>query len=99
MDLPEDLQGDHINGNTMDNRRANLRPVTASQNCQNTSAQPNTSSQHRGVSFQAKVGKWKAQVRLNGALHYLGLFDDEEECAAATRTFRLRHMPFTNEDR
>lgn len=89
------LEVDHINGDRLDNRRANLRVVTRSENAQNLAAKG--TSPHRGV-FPRR-GKWYAQVRANGRRHYLGTFDTELEAAAVVSAFRSEHMPFTNEQR
>lgn len=60
---------DHINGDTTDNRRANLRVSSHKQNNQNRSA--------RGCSAQGN--KWVAKCRGK----YLGMFDSEAEARAA----------------
>lgn len=73
---------DHINGEPLDNRRANLRIVTQAENAQNTSAKGGTST-HRGVSWDRRRGAWRAQIRLRGRLRFLGYFDEESEAAAA----------------
>ncbi|GGK82615.1 hypothetical protein Ppa06_59890 [Planomonospora parontospora subsp. parontospora] len=41
-----------------------------------------------GVSWRAKAGKWNAQVRLAGELHYLGLHDTKESAESAVAAFR-----------
>jgi len=90
-------QGDHINGDRLDNRRANLRIVTIAENRQNQAARGGTSP-HRGVSWSAKEGRWVAQAKCNG-LYYCERFDDEEQAARAVSAWREAHMPFTNEAR
>lgn len=81
MDYPEQ-KVDHINGDGLDNRRANLRLATNSQNGAN---RPRTSgrgrSQYRGVS--ARGGKWTAQIRVDGRIRNLGTFTTEREAAEA----------------
>lgn len=73
---------DHINGNVLDNRRANLRCATPSQNSSNTKriTAANTSG-IRGASFV--YGKWEARIRHNGKLLYLGRFTSQEEAGLA----------------
>lgn len=51
---------DHINNDTLDNRRENLRIVTVSQNNQNKRSQANSSSQYIGVYFDKQHKKWVA---------------------------------------
>lgn len=64
---------DHINHNTLDNRKRNLRIVTRSQNQMN--------SRHKGVS--KKSNKWLAYIRLNNKTLNLGTYVDEEEALYA----------------
>jgi hypothetical protein len=63
---------DHINGNSLDNRRDNLRFLTRSQNNQNRIKSKNKSSKYTGVSFEKN--KWKVQY----CNICLGYFDNED---------------------
>lgn len=89
---------DHINGNTLDNRKANLRVVTHQQNRQNTRGWANASSQYRGVSWDKSRGRWKAQASVGGKNRLIGRFKTEEEANAAAIAFRAEHMPFAARD-
>lgn len=72
---------DHRNRNGLDNRRANLRIATKSQN-QFNSAKPCTNkSGYKGVYFKAQTGRWAAQIRANGRCFHLGYYDSAEEAA------------------
>ncbi len=73
------MHTDHINGNGLDNRRENLRIVTKRQNAQNRHT-PKT-SKFPGVSWYKPGQKWNAKIYVNGKLHHLGYYDDEEEAA------------------
>jgi hypothetical protein len=92
------LEGDHVNGDTLDCRRSNLRIASHAENGQNVPAIGGASS-HRGVSWESQTGRWRAIVQLNGKKVRLGRFDDEDAAASAVRAYRLAHMPFTNEAR
>lgn len=75
---------DHINGDTLDNRRCNLRPATASQNRANAGkSKSSASSKYRGVSWKKRDRRWQAQIFHKGACHFLGYFLTEEEAARA----------------
>lgn len=86
---PDGLHVDHINGDGLDNRRANLRAVTASQNCQNIGKRRTNTSGYKGVSRVANSPKWRAQIRSADKSHgcngkvYLGVFDTPEQAFAA----------------
>lgn len=74
---------DHINGNTLDNRRDNLRVATHQQNMWNRKPPRGTSSKFKGVSFQKATNYWKANIKINDKQKHLGCFWDEEEAAIA----------------
>ncbi len=86
---PRGLDVDHINRDRLDNRRSNLRVCTRGQNLQNVASRGG-SSLHRGVSWSKVAGKWRADVKLEGKQHYLGLFECEEDAAAAAKDARAR---------
>src|SRR5690349_19592242 len=53
---------DHINHDGLDNRRENLRSVTAAQNGWNTRSSRGTSSKYKGVSWNKAMGRWVAVI-------------------------------------
>jgi hypothetical protein len=94
-----DLVGDHINGDTLDNRRSNLRAVSMSGNQQNRTTPGWGSSRHRGVSFCRQTQRWAAQANFQGRHIHLGRFATEEEAAKAAAAYRREHMPFSPDAR
>ena len=76
------LVTDHISGDTLDNRRANLRHVTRAQNGQNCSAKGGY-SKYKGVTWYKLKRLWGSQIRVNGKLKYLGLYKQESDAARA----------------
>jgi len=75
---------DHINTDSLDNRRANLRLATHSQNsCNSRRDKSKTLSRFRGVSFSKRKQKWFAAIRADGRKLWLGYFDNEEDAARA----------------
>ena len=89
---------DHINHNTMDNRRANLRVVDNAQNMQNlTKATRRSRSGVLNVFWYKNYQKWEAGLRLNGKNIKLGYFDDIKAAEAAVKAARARLMPFSQE--
>ena len=61
---------DHINGQRDDNRLANLRAATRSENMRNV---PSNKGWHR------KGTRWQALIRINGERKYLGTFSTERD--------------------
>lgn len=68
---------DHINRNSLDNRRSNLRIANKQQNAANMCR----GSECKGVT--AHRDKWMAQITVSGEHKYLGLYPTREEAAAA----------------
>lgn len=92
MDAPDGLFVDHINGNTLDNRRENLRFVTHTQNMQNSTIPRNNQSGVRNVHWQSQSGKWAVQITANGKKHHLGLFEDFDVAARVAESARIKYQ-------
>lgn len=91
------MQLDHTCHNRSCVNPSHLRQVTPKQNSENiANARAGTRSQHRGVSWYSKTGKWRAQVGHNYKLLHLGYFDSEEEAARAVEAKRMEI--FTHSD-
>jgi hypothetical protein len=82
MQLPDDRVVDHENHNGLDNRRANLKIATISQNNCNRRKMPSR-SKYRGIWWHKPAGKWEAAISYEGRYIYLGLFDNEIDVAKA----------------
>lgn len=86
---------DHINGDTLDNRRLNLRCIPEAGNHQNLgNDRKNNTSGHRGVSWHKPSGTWRAQVQLRGQTVYSERFSDLQDAAIAVRVARKRLLPY-----
>jgi len=70
-------QVDHINHQTLDNRKENLNVVTNRQNQQNQENQKPKSSKYPGVSWHKASKKWRADITIDGKQKHLGLFPTE----------------------
>lgn len=82
MTPPDGVYVDHINGNGLDNRRANLRLCNNAQNQANTAGRGG-SSKYKGVSWFARDKNWRVAFRANGEFVWVGYFEDEIEAAKA----------------
>lgn len=91
MDAGHGQQVDHINGDGLDNRRKNLRFCTNSQNQQNRRF-ITSSTGFKGVTFNKGVGRYQAQIKINGRGIYLGIFPSAEEAAAVYDAAAIQHF-------
>ena len=81
---PDNLFVDHINHNGLDNRKANLRPVTCAQNNYNKIYfRKSQSSKYKGVSWKKQKKKWAVIISYNCKNKFIGYFKDEIQAAKA----------------
>lgn len=74
---------DHIDGDSLNNRKRNLRLATSSQNQANrTKTRANTSGV-KGASWNIKRNAWQAQIGFRGKNIHVGYFDDLEDASCA----------------
>ena len=85
---------DHVNGDRTDNRTANLREATTSENMQNVRlARAGNLSGFLGVT---KAGRrWTSEIRVHGRRIYLGCFATPEQAHAAYVEAKRIHHPFS----
>lgn len=76
-------QVDHVNGNGLDNRRANIRVCSNSQNMMNQKIRSDNSSGFKGVSYHAQNKRWRATINLNGKQISAGCYATPKEAAIA----------------
>ena len=88
---------DHIDNNKTNNNLINLRWATLSENAQNKPLSKRSSSGVKGVSFNKRMNKWKAYIKLDGIIIHLGCYDNLEDAKQA-RTIRANEAfgVFTN---
>lgn len=93
---------DHINGDGLDNTRANIRLLTYSQNLATQQARQMyagrpTTSKYKGVSLrEGRPRPWRATISFHRKQHFLGYHLTEEDAAKAYDTAAMRFFgPFT----
>ena len=74
---------DHIDGDGLNNRRANLRHCTNQENCRNQGLARNNRSGFKGVSWYPNSGKWVATIWDGKRKVFLGYYADPVEAARA----------------
>jgi len=68
---------DHINHNTLDNRKQNLRFATRSQNGMNNKS--------KGYSWHKSNNKWRVRITTNHKSIFLGYFINEQDAINARK--------------
>jgi len=74
---------DHIDGDTLNNCRSNLRVVSQRENMWNRKKRAAATSRFKGVFLDRKLGKWRAAITCDGKKKHLGVFTDELSAAIA----------------
>ena len=94
---PKGILIDHQNCNPLDNRNANLRFATKSQNCCNKIInKAGCSSKYRGVSWDKNQKVWKSQLKVKGKYVFYGRFDNEIDAAKAyDQAAKKYHLEFS----
>ena len=84
MNCPDDKIIDHINHNTLDNRKSNLRICTHLENNRNSKKRKDgLSSQYKGVTHSKKTGKFIAQINIKNKRKRIGQYNTELEATIA----------------
>lgn len=86
LGTPPRLHTDHIDGDGLNNRRGNLRTCTHAENCRNTGLRSDNKSGFKGVFFETRAQKWRAEIECNGKSKHLGLYGTKDEAAKAYET-------------
>lgn len=80
---------DHINHNTLDNRKVNLRVCSQSKNMANQLLSKRNTSGHKGVSWNKEKNKWEARITFKRNKMFIGYFDNLDEAVEARREAEL----------
>ena len=95
MNCPKKLQVDHINGNTLDNRKCNLRVCTNAQNVWNTGIMKTNKSGYKGVYWSKEKKKWHSQITSYGKRIHIGYFNNKIDAHKAyCRASKIYHKVF-----
>lgn len=89
---PDGFFTDHKNHNKLDNRKANLRTCTHSQNKANITRNSNNKSGYKGVYLRKSHNLWVAQITINRKVTFLGYFRNPRDAAIRYNAAALKHF-------
>lgn len=90
---------DHINGDRNDNRIANLRCVSRTENCRNKTRQVRNKSGRTGVHWCSTNEKWVAAIGIGLTKKHLGMFHSFASAVAARARAERKYGFHVNHDR
>jgi hypothetical protein len=86
------IECNHIDGNTLNNRINNLRPATSQQNKMNRKRRKNNTSGQTGVYWEHDVKKWRACIYLNKKKINLGYFINLDEAIKIRKEAEIKYF-------
>lgn len=97
MDVGANDYIDHIDGNSLNNLRENLRVCTPRQNAKNVVRPITNSSGYKGVSWHKDHDAWRAAICSDGVMYNLGFYETARMAGIAyNRAARDLHKEFAN---
>lgn len=93
INCPKGMFIDHINHNTLDNRKCNLRVISCQENdTHRKGANKNNKSGYRNVFWNSAIGKWSVNICKNYQHMHIGDFDDVNEAGRAAEEARKKYF-------
>lgn len=80
-----DYVGDHINGDTTDNRKCNLRKTTFQENSMNKKLHNNNTSGVSGVCYNKRNNNWTVRIGYKMKRIWIGSYDNYEDAVIARK--------------
>lgn len=93
MECPSNNVVDHIDGNTLNTRKNNLRICTRKDNAKNRKVSKNNTSGCAGVLWNTKIPtpKWMSYICINNKAKTLGYFDNFEDAVKVRKEAELKY--------
>lgn len=98
MNCPKGKYVDHINHNTLDNRKQNLRITNNADNLRNGEIRVNNKTGIKGVYFDNKRNKYVANIKVNYKGIFLGRFDTLEEATQVRKEAEIKYWAVNGGD-
>lgn len=90
LNVKKEFVVDHVNGDTHDNRKQNLRICSKKLNCQNRRhVNKNNTSGHKGVTWNKITNCWMAYIHIDNKFKNLGYFNDIKEAIEARKNAEI----------
>lgn len=89
---------DHINNDTLDNRKENLRITTTSNNLRNGTIRVNNTTGVKGVCYNKDRKKYEARIKVNYKNILLGRFDTLEEAKNKRKDAEIKYWAVKGSD-
>lgn len=74
---------DHMNGNSLDNRKINLRITSHAENCRNNDLSYKSPTGHQGIRYVPRLQKFVARITFNYKEYHIGVFCSLDEAVNA----------------
>lgn len=83
LKLHDGIVCDHINGDTLDNQKKNLRKCTTAENCRNARIHKDNQTGYKGVAYNKEWRYYSSRIQVNKQNIYLGSFKTAEDAYEA----------------
>ena len=99
IDCKKGQQIDHKDGDSLNNKKNNLRIANQAENCKNLSKYSSNTSGQTGVSFHKRINKWQSRIKVNKKDIHLGYFDNIDEAIIARKEAEKKYNYYQNHGR